>query len=189
MKPRLRSWLKRMPISDKPQATRSVSVALRTVACGLLLVAGVAAVGCESLQRKFARKPKHPAGAPSPIIQFEDYTRAMTPEDRYRKHYLIFDYWNSELTDALQHPPLNPKRYRKASADSLTELQALKTLLKDQAAERLAPLIEERVRIVHRLNGVLSESQAPLVLQEIETQTRQLHRAFAPSDVRDELKE
>ena len=145
--------------------------------------------GCEALQKKFTRKPKHPAAAPSPIIQFQDYSRAMTPAERYRKHYMMFDYWNHELLEGLQLPPLNPKRYRNASSEALTELKTLQGLLKDDAAARLAPLVEERAKITERLSGTISDVQAPSILRDIESQMRGVHRDFAPNDVRKDLKE
>ena len=152
-----------------------------------LLLSGL--TGCESLQRKLTRKPKQPQARPNPIIQFQDYSRAMTPLDRYRKHYLIFDYWNSELLDAIQSRPLNPKRYRRASLDALGELQALQGLLTEELAGRLAPLIEERTELDSWLQrGGVSDSQAPPLQRDLEAQTRQFQREFFWRKVEDHLK-
>ena len=152
------------------------------------MVLAVGLSGCESLQRKFTRKPKHPEPVPSPIIQFQDYTRTMTPLDRYRKHYLMFDYWNSELLDALQQPPLNSKRFRRDSSETLGELQTLQQLLNDGLASRLAPLIKERMRFDQDLrSGSFSDAQASALLRTLEAQTRQIHREFFWRDVQDQL--
>lgn len=159
---------------------------LRILACCLALVS---ASGCESLQRKFTRKPKGPIAKPSPIIKFQDYSQAITPEDRYRKHYMMFDYWNYELMDGLRVRPLNPKRYRKAADATLAELNALKGLLEDGPASKLSPLVDERSRIVQRLDGGFSEMQADALIRDLEAQARSLHRDFSPRDVKEILKD
>lgn len=160
--------------------------AVRLIACWVCL--GLAAGGCETLQRKFTRKAK-PRPRPNPIIQFQDYTRAMTPIDRYRKHYMMFDYWNDELMNALQRAPLNPKRYKRASTDALAELHTMRELVTDAVGPRLDRVIEERVVIDRQLQrGALSSAQAPPLLRALERQTRQVHREFFWRDVEDSLK-
>ena len=113
----------------------------------------------------------------------------MTPLDRYRKHYMVFDYWNDELMEALQSPPQNPKRFRRASTEALAELETMKDLVVDEMAARLTPLIEERAAIDHELQGGgFSASQAPTLVRRLESQTRELQRGFFWRDVEDRLK-
>ena len=157
------------------------------VACSLWLAAGL--TGCESLQRKFTRKPKHATAAPSPIISFQDYSRAMTPLDRYRKHYMMFDYWNEGLIEALQSNPINPKRFKRSSSEALEELKTMSNLVVDDVAARLAPLIEERAKIDRDLQRAgFNTSQANVLGRTLEAQTRQIHREFFWRDVEDHLK-
>ena len=145
-------------------------------------------MGCESLQRKFTRKPKQPPAAPSPIIQFQDYTMALTPLDRYRKHYLMFSYWHDALLDGLEAIPLNSKRFRRASEESLGELNILQGLLTDDLAIRLTPIIEERAAIDHQLqHRQLGEAQARIIWRTLESQERRIHREFYWRDVVDHL--
>ena len=148
----------------------------------------VTLMGCESVQRKFTRKsaPKPP---PSPIINFEDYTKAMTPLDRYRKHYLMFDYWNGELVDALHQLPSSPKRLKRASTESLSELETMQGLLAEETAVRLTPLIEERKKMHQQLTtSYFSDSQTSVVWRVLEAQTRQIHREFFWRSVEEHLK-
>ncbi|MBI3997212.1 MAG: hypothetical protein HY352_06090 [Candidatus Omnitrophica bacterium] len=158
---------------------------LSAVCC--VLCAGL--TGCESFQRKFTRKSKIPKPPPTPIINFEDYTRAMTPLDRYRKHYMLFDYWNTELIDTLAASPLNPKRFKRASTDALEELKTLRTLVSDEIAARLTPLIEERAKIDDRLQR---EAFSPTLVHglrhTLEVQQREVRRHFFWRDVQDQLK-
>jgi hypothetical protein len=155
--------------------------------CGVLL--SVSATGCESLQRKFTRKSKRPAAVVNPILTFEDYTQAMTPLDRYRKHALLFDYWNDELLTALQERSLNAKRCRRTSGEALAELTTLQGFLMEAMAAQLEPLIQERARIHQQLSaGTLSAHQAMMAWRALEAQKREVQRTFYWRDVQDALK-
>ena len=148
-----------------------------------------ALIGCESLQRKLTRKPK-PYVRPSPIVNFQDYTHAMTPLDRYRKHYLLFDYWNGQLVDELASQSANLKRLRDASAESLKELQVLQGLLQDPLAAQVSSLIHTRTRFDQQLGqGTSSPAQWAYMQRVLETQMRQIHRDFFWRDVAEHLKE
>ena len=149
----------------------------------------IASGGCESLQRKFTRKSKTPRPRPTPIIQFQDYTRAMTPADRYRKHALIFDYWNGELLASFEQQPLNLKRVKKASAESLGELQTMRSLVTDDAAAHFSPLLDERTVLDRQLQaGDLSASTVSRVQRQVEAQTRQINRELSWRDMEEHLK-
>ena len=153
-----------------------------------LALLGVA--GCESLQKKFTRKPKTPS-RPSPIIAFQDYTRAMTPLDRYRKHYVLFDYWNDQLLDVLQDGNrANPKRIQRTSTESLSELEALQGLLRGDLAAQVSPLVEERRKMHQELaTGSYTVFQLNRVRRALELQTRQVRRRFYWRYVEDQLQE
>ena len=159
----------------------------RLLVCGLLI--GMLSSGCESLQRKFTRKPKHPVAAPSPIINFQDYTRALTPLDRYRKHYLMFDYWNHDLLDGLRATPLNPKRLKRASKESTAELKILQEMLTEEKFRNMTAILEEREGVDRQIQGGrIVASQVSTLLRSLESQTRQIQREFFWRDVEDALK-
>jgi hypothetical protein len=145
--------------------------------------------GCESLQKKFIRKSK-PQARPSPIISFQDYTRAITPLDRYRKHYVLFEYWNAELLDGLKVHTTNSKRLKRTSAESLEELRILRGLLQDDLAARMDRIIEERQGLDRQIqSGSYSQAQLDAMRRALETQTRQLDREFFWRDAEDRLRE
>lgn len=175
-----------MSSSSRNSSTHNTAICWLVAGCWLL----VAGTGCESLQKKFIRKPKAPL-RPAPITAFQDYTHASTPLDRYRKHYLMFDYWNSQLLDTLQQPDrMNPKRAERTSGEAVTELQTLQGLLRDDVAAGLTPLIEERRKIHQRLRSHSSApSQVHLIRRTLESQTRQVRRQFYWRQVEDHLKE
>jgi hypothetical protein len=177
------------PPSRNSWARKSVGAwsSLLLVACHLTLATGLS--GCESVQRKFTRKPKGPRAAPTPVINFQDYSQAMTPLERYRKHYLMFDYWNDDLMDSLKARPLNAKRLRLSSAESLNELTTLKDLVEERIQERIVPLIEHRARINEQIQkGRISAPTAGLMWQELDQQSRTIRRDLFWRRVEDQLR-
>ena len=145
-------------------------------------------MGCESFQRKFIRTPKT-VERPTAIVNFQDYTHAMTPMDRYRKHYALFDYWNAQLLDELQTRNLNAKRARDASAEALQELRTLQSLLQDTEAAGVARLIQEREPWDRELReDSYGASEFSTMAQRLEQQSRQIHRELYWRDVQDHLK-
>ena len=150
-----------------------------------LLSAGV--TGCESLQRKLTRKKK-PQPPPTPVTVFQDYSAAMTPLDRYRKHYAIFDYWHSGLQSALEARTPNPKRVKLTSTEALGELETMKGLLNEAAAVRLEPLLKEQAEI-HRIvsSPSFDAARSDLIKRRLEAQTRAIHREFFWRKVQDQL--
>ena len=113
----------------------------------------------------------------------------MTPADRYRKHYLMFDYWNGELMDGLRAKPLNAKRIKLASSEALNEMTTLRSLMAEDSEGQFAPLVERRTRINQEVQaGRVSELTANAFWHELETQSRTLHRDLFWRKVQDRLK-
>ena len=157
---------------------------LSIVSC-LLLVG----TGCESFQKKFIRKSKKPVERPTPIVNFQDYTHAMTPLDRYRNHALMFDYWNGELADALGPTSSNAKRIKRASAEALQELKTLQGVLQDEQAAAMQPLVDERAHLdVQIQRETYMPSQRDQMRRDVEAQTRRMERQFSWRDMQDHLK-
>ena len=158
-------------------------LALASAVCCLLLVSG-----CEGWQKKFVRRSKKAPERPSPIVNFQDYTRTMTPLDRYRKHALMFDYWNDELIEALGPGGSNEKRVKRASAEALQELTTLAGVLQPEHAAQLQPMVEARRKLNAQLQrGTYMPSQQDQLRRSVEAQTRQFERQFSWQDVQDHL--
>lgn len=122
------------------------------------------------------------------MVTFRDYTEGVTPLDRYRKHFVVFAYWNDQLMTELQQRDRNPKRLRRASGESLQELQSLQGLLQPDASAGLQPLLEARARIDRQLqHDTMMDSQRHTLLRTLEAQTRQLNREFYWRTVQDRL--
>ena len=157
------------------------------IACCLLLFASI---GCEQLQRKFTRKPKTAGERPDAIIQFQDYSQAFTPLDRYQKHYTLFQYWDDALLRALSERSLNQKQLKKTSAQSLLELKALQQLLEDPAAVRLGSFIEAREHIDRQLReSRIGSARVSIVRRDLENLSREIHSGFYWRDVEESIKQ
>ena len=114
----------------------------------------------------------------------------MTPVDRYRKHYLMFGYWNDELLATLQDVHPSPKRLKRSSTEALEELTTLRGLLSEEKAAVLGRFVEERVTLNEQLQGGdINQLRANILRRELESQTRQIQRDFFWRDVEDHLKQ
>ena len=70
-----------------------------------------------------------------------------------------------------------------------TELEALKGLVPEDAAQQLTPLIVAREHWKSQLeNGTLNSSEAMLIHREVESQARQIHREFFWRNMEEKLK-
>ncbi len=146
-------------------------------------------MGCESFQRKFVRKSATPKSAPSPIISFEDYSQSMTPVDRYRKHYIIFEYWNGELIGAINQSNPNPKRLKRASKDALDELRTMRRLVADEFGAGLDPLIDERASLDRQIQqDSAPASRASSMVRTLESQMSRIHHEFYWRNIEEHLK-
>ncbi len=175
--------------STRSAAKRHARPVARIIGLGLVCAGLAASMGCETLQRKFTRKPKHPAARPTPIIHFEDYTKAMTPLDRYRKHYLIFEYWNGELIRAFREQPARAKKVRKTSSEALKELEILHRLLNDDVAVRFEQIFTERAQLDAQLqSGKYFPGEGGSIRRRLQAQMRQINREFYWRKVEDQLK-
>ncbi len=84
---------------------------------------------------------------------------------------------------------MNSKRVKHASKESLAELQVLQGLVTDEAAARMAPIIEGRAKVHQRLQvGTVQTVHAIMVTRDVDAQTRQLNREFYWRRMEDQLK-
>jgi hypothetical protein len=114
--------------------------------CALALVFQLA--GCESLGRKFVRKP-NPESLKKEEVVFapQEYkSEGVTNADLYRQYFLYWRTWQDELIDSLE-----AKGNRKRQIDTLNEglknLDNLKPLIKPEAAARLDAYIQDLIEL------------------------------------------
>jgi hypothetical protein len=149
----------------------------------------VAAAGCsEAMQKKFIRQKKAEP-RPSPITQFDDYRQSLTPVDQYRKHYMMFEYWNAQLLDSLVSTSGNAKRVQRASSEALHELRQLVAMVQGPLAAQVQSLLAQREQLDRQLrDSIEDQSQLSLLRQRVELSQRKIHRLMAVSKVEELLK-
>ena len=118
-----------------------------------VLVLAFQLVGCESLGRKFVRKP-NPESLKKEEVVFspQEYKgEGVAKEDLYRQYFLYWRTWQDELIDSLERNG-NRKRQIDSIDEGLKNLDNIKILLKPEAAGRLEVCIkslrELRVAVV-----------------------------------------
>ena len=59
-------------------------------------------VGCAAMQRKFARRKKEKEEKHAPIIvKTFDYSKDLRVDELYKRHFLFWQSWHSELIDRM----------------------------------------------------------------------------------------
>jgi len=109
--------------------------------CALVLIFELA--GCESLGRKFVRKPKvEDKKTEEVVFAPQEYKgEGVTNEDLYKQYFLYWRTWQDELIDSLE-PKGNHKRQIDSINEGLKNLENIKLLIKPEAAARLEELIK-----------------------------------------------
>ena len=128
-----------------------------------------------TIQKKFTRKIYHPP--PAAAIATKDYESQLSPEERYRRHYAMWDFWQAELMEGLSG---NTKRAIRAAEEGLGELQAMQSLLVPDKREPLGVLIARWTLLRDQLvQGTMSDTACYRWRSELESQKRTLHHDFA----------
>ncbi|MCX5707486.1 MAG: hypothetical protein NTY14_00660 [Candidatus Omnitrophica bacterium] len=110
--------------------------------CALALVFQLA--GCESLGRKFVRKPNPESLKKEEVVfapqEYKD--EGVTNADLYRQYFLYWKTWQDELIDSLESSG-NRKRQIDSLNEGLKNLDNIKPLVKPEAAARLEAYIKD----------------------------------------------
>ena len=137
-----------------------------------------------AIQRKFTRKTAHPT--PAVAITTKDYESQLSPEERYRRHYAMWDFWHAELMEGLGG---NSKRAIRAVEEGMAELQALEALLVPEKRAQLAGHVERLERLHQELvKGTMSDTARYRWRPELELQQRTLHHDFAWQHVQEDVR-
>ena len=115
----------------------------RWVGVGMVLVLVAGTTGCETMKRKFIRKPKV-VKAPEPIFALEQtYRPEFPPEVRYGAH---FAYWKAAHDDLLSGLETATRmRRERAARQAIKELKGMQALLEGPTADGLGQVYHTRV--------------------------------------------
>jgi hypothetical protein len=104
--------------------------------CGLALIFELS--GCESLGRKFVRKPKAEDKKPEEVVFApQEYKgEGVSNQDLYKQYFLYWRTWQDELIDSLE-PGGNRKRQVDCLNQGLKNLENITLLVNPEAAAKL----------------------------------------------------
>ena len=153
----------------------------RLMTCSIILMLCVSFTGCAGLQRKFVRNKKKEERI-MPVITTHDYSKELRADELYRKHFLFWKTWQSELIDRME------TTYKKRGScydHTLASLMEMKKYLRDPKAAELEPFIAEIRSIDPNIREKrLSKSAKYRMKQLLERTKRQIEKGFSYSDVK-----
>lgn len=153
---------------------------------GLLLVFSVLVLslsGCETLKRKFTRKPKGTKKT-SAVLVPQDYKGIYSNEVLYDNHFIYWRTWTEDLMDCLVNRSAN-KRQVLAASRAVEDMERMQDLLKSPKKEALEPHIKVYERILNKVRlGRPTEAVAASMWHDLESQRRVIIREFEPKEVK-----
>lgn len=154
--------------------------------CYLLLAT---LTGCEAFVRKFTRKPKGEIRKEEPIIQPEAYPDISSANDElYKDYFLFWESWVDELSSFL-NDKANFKKQKECASESLDNLIKMQSLLNDEKAKSLEPLIVEFTTVKKIIfSGRLNSTDFYYLSAKAERIKTKVRRNFAFSKIKKDLK-
>ena len=153
---------------------------------GLLLILTVLVLnlsGCETLKKKFTRKPK--AGKKvSPVLVPQDYKGIYPNSVLYDNHFIYWRTWTEDLMNCLANES-SSKRQVLAASRAVEDLERMQDLLKSPKKEALEPHIKVYERVLNKVRlGRPNEALADSLWHDLESQRRLIMREFEPKEVK-----
>jgi hypothetical protein len=156
--------------------------------CAVFLAAVMCAglCGCESLVKKFARKPKEPQTPREVLISPEDYgNQKPAAKELYDRYYLYWKSWQDEFILSLSGA--SRKRRTDTVAEALRNLAEMRKLLDEQSRQ----LLDVHIRELELLGGAAERDiysmHRPDHTAEAEKIRRQIMNGFSLGRVKDHL--
>ena len=145
--------------------------------------------GCQTLARKFTRKPKGEPKKEEPVIQPEVYPDVAQGKDELYKDYFTFwESWADELIEFLNEKA-NSKKQKECAALALDNLIKMRELLKEEKAKSLEPKVIEFAAVKAIVfAGRLISSDYYYLKNKVERIKSMVHRNFAYSRIKQDLK-
>lgn len=138
--------------------------------------------GCETLHRKFVRKPKK--SSQPLIVGVKEYDNFQySSEDMYRQHFAYWQAYQDEAIVALQGNLINPTNYKRvaiSAGNANKELDSMKELLSSEMADRLSEFISQQHQAIAFIDsGIPSYTQIISFRKIFEKNSRIIEREFS----------
>lgn len=144
--------------------------------------------GCQSLQKKFIRKPKDEPKAEEPLLMPQAYNIADNKETLYKNYFVYWRSFQDELIAALE-ANLSAKKQASCADFAVTNLEKLREFLNEEKQAVLDPYLAE----LKSLRGKIKESDLAgaklgIVKHKLSVNRRNIIHNFMYSKVKDDLK-
>lgn len=150
----------------------------------IIVILCIAIIGCAGVQRKFVRK-KQEEKKPVPIITTYDYAKELRVDELYKKRFLYWKSWHSELIDRMD---ANYKKRTECYDQLIQNLLEMQKYLNATKSSELEPFIAEIKSIDPDIKKIdLTNSERYRIKQLLEKTKRLIDKRFAYSDVKNSL--
>ncbi len=153
-----------------------------TIAVSLLLC--IALFGCASLQRKFTRRKEKEEDEPLIVTSF-NYSKDLRSDELYKKHFLYWKTWHTELIDRLDEDAKKRSSCYNHMYMHLQEMQKYLDELKAKEMEKYRKKMEGIEKDVKERR--LTRISRLRIKRSLEKTFRQITKRFSFSDVKENL--
>lgn len=144
--------------------------------------------GCETLRKKFVRKPKREREAEEPVLMPEEYNPEFHKDVLYRNYLVYWRSWQDELIEALD-VNLSHKKQIETVQQAVVNLEKLRTFLKPQKQEILDKYLEELKDLRDKIKrGNLAGARLEIIKHRVRINRRNILHNFMYSKVKDDLR-
>ena len=143
--------------------------------------------GCETVQKKFTRKPKEPRHKPATVYidQGGPYQKKYSNEYYYKTHFTFWTSWHEELLGDLDG---NQKKMQRSAGETWNHLTEMSKYLRPEKQTELKPLMDDFEKIYRKIEkGNFRASDQPMFRSELEKIGRIIASNFYYDKVKDSL--
>lgn len=151
----------------------------------LLAAAALPLAGCETVQRKFTRKPKAPTHVASQIYFDEgEYVKKYSNAYYYKTHYTLWRTWHDEVLGNLTG---NDKKVSRAASESLGHLKQMQNYMKPAKSAEFQVIVNDMEEVIRKLERSTGDSQVGPLRTELERIRRAVGNDFYYDKVKGDL--
>lgn len=145
----------------------------------------VALAGCESLAKKFVRKPKEPAKPKDVLLEPQEYAPEGDRAVLYEQSYLYWKSWHDEFITALGGP--SARRQADTVNEALKSLAEMRKLLDEQSRLKLEGYSARLEKIRDEAAKDIYHAKTSSFAAEAEKLRRLIMSDFSPGSVKEHL--
>ena len=152
--------------------------------CAVIIMLCVSIAGCAGMQKKFARRKKEEVKQ-LPIVTTYDYAKEARVDELYKKRFLFWKSWQSELIDRMG----DGYKKRTACYDELVQnLLEMQKYLNDEKYKELENFITEIRSLDPDVRKIdLTNNERYRISQVLEKTRRLIEKRFSYSHVKNSL--